>query len=160
MEIVDSATGYAKKQFAAGLWELLREATAEWDEECYYLDPREEETWDGLRDFAEALKTADLEKFHYDHQSNIHTGQEWIRSTGLPALYGDRADWWVDHPTINGDFDCTEQEELLLGKSRRSPYEEMILFKLQFASSVYPSELRLLTWQKYGQKVKEVLGRA
>ena len=160
MEIIASATGYAKKEFESGLWEILREATAEEDEENYFLDPREEDTWIGLRDFAEALKSADLEKFHYDHQSNIHTGQEWIRSTGLPALYGNSADWWIDHPTLDNDPNCIEQEELLLGKSRRSPYEGMVLFKLQFASGVSPSELRGLTSEKYGQKVKEVLGRA
>ena len=160
MEIITSATGYAKKEFESGLWEILREATTEGDEESYYLDPREEDTWLGLRDFAQALKEADLEKFHYDYQSDIHTGQEWIRSTGLPALYGNGADWWVELPTLDIDPDCIEQEELLLGKSRRSPYEDMILFKLQFASGVYPSELRGLTSEKYGQKVKEVLGRA
>ena len=160
MEVVDSATGYARQQFEAGLWEILKEATAEGDEECYYLDPRDEDTWLGLRDIAQALKSADLDKFHYDHQSNVHSGQDWIRSTALPALYGDSEDWWVDHPTLNNDSNCIEQEELLLGKSRRTPYEDMILFKLQFASRVHASELRQLTREKYGQKVREVLGRA
>lgn len=159
-EITASATGYAKYEFEAGLWEILREATAEGDEESYYLDPREEDTWLGLRDFAQALKGADLDQFSYDNQSDIHTGQEWIRSTGLPALYGNSADWWVEHQTLDNDPDCIEQEELLLGKSRRSPYEDMVLFKIQFASSVSASELRQLTQEKYGKRIREVLGRA
>lgn len=158
-EITASATGCAKFEFEAGLWEILREATAEGNEECYYLDPREEDTWDGLHNFAVVVKNADLDKFHYDYQSDIHTGQEWIRSVGLPTLYGNKADWWVDHPTLNNDPYCDEQEELLIGKSRRSPYEDMVLFRLEFASSMYP-ELRALTSEKYGQKVREVLGRA
>jgi len=160
MEIISSATGYAEKEFESGLWEILGQATTEGDEECYYLDPREEDTWNGLRDFAQALKSADLEKFHYDHQSNIHSGQDWIRSTGLPALYGDSEDWWAELPTLEKDPNCIEQEELLLGKSRRSPYEDMILFKLQFFSSVDALELRQLTREKYGKQVREVLGRA
>jgi len=162
-EITESATDYAEDEFKAGLWEILRVATAEGDEECYYLDPREEDTWDGLRDFAQALKSADLEKFHNDHLSDIHTGQEWIRSIGLPTLYGSNADWWVDHPSLNNKPNFVArlgQEELLVCKSSRSPYEEMILFKFQFFSSVDASGLRQLTREKYGKKVREVLGRA
>ena len=162
-EITESATDYAEDEFKAGLWEILRVATAEGDEECYYLDPREEDTWDGLRDFAQALKSADLEKFHNDHLSDIHTGQEWIRSIGLPTLYGSNADWWVDHPSLNNKPNFVArlgQEELLVCKSSRSPYEEMILFKFQFFSSVDASGLWQLTREKYGKKVREVLGRA
>lgn len=162
-EITESATGYAEDEFKAGLWEILRVATAEGNEECYYLDPREEDTWDGLRDFAQALKSADLEKFHNDHKSNIHTGQEWVRSIGLPTLYGSNADWWVDHPSLNNNPNFVSrlgQEELLVCKSDRSPYEEMILFKYQFLSSVDASGLLQLTLEKYGQKVKEILCRA
>ena len=159
-EIVASATGYERAEFEMGLWEILREATAEGDEEHYYLDPRDEDTWLGLRDIGKAIKGADLDQFHDDHQSNIHTGQDWIHSTGLPALYGNSADWWGDHQTLDNDPDCIEQEELLLSKSRRSPYEDMVLFKVQFANSVNASELRQLTQEKYGQKIREVLGRA
>lgn len=75
-------------------------------------------------------------------------------------MYGDSEDWWVELPTLEKDPNCIEQEELLLGKSRRSPYEDMILFKLQFFSSVDALELRQLTREKYGKKVREVLGRA
>ena len=159
-EISETATGYARKEFRAGLWEILRVATAEGDEECYYLDPREVDTWDGLRDFAQVLKSADLEKFHNDHQSDIHTGQEWIRSIGLPTLYGNNADWWIDHPTLDNYSNCIEHEELLLCKSGRSPYEDMVLFKLQFSSNVDASGLRQLTREKYGQQIQEVLGCA
>lgn len=66
LEVVDSVMVCAQDQIEAGLWEILRKATAEGDEEAYYLDPRDEDTWIGLRDVAQALKSADFEKFYYD----------------------------------------------------------------------------------------------
>jgi len=160
MEVLDSVMVCAQDQIEAGLWEILRKATAEGDEEAYYLDPRDEDTWTGLHDVAQALKSADFDKFYYDKQQGINTGQEWVRSTGLPALYGEKADMWIEHPIIKIDSNRVKQEELLVCESNRSPYEEMILFKFQFSSSVISSELWQLTRERYGQKLREVLGCA
>lgn len=160
LEVVDSVMVCAQDQIEAGLWEILRKATAEGDEEAYYLDPRDEDTWIGLRDVAQALKSADFEKFYYDEQQGINTGQEWVRSTGLPALYGEKTDLWTEHPIIKIDSNRIKQEELLACKSNRSSYEEMIFFKFQFFSSVISSELWQLTRERYGQKLREVLGCA
>lgn len=160
MEVLDSVMVCAQDQIEAGIWEILRKATAEGDEEAYYLDPRDEDTWTGLHDVAQALKSADFDKFYYDKQQGINTGQEWVRSTGLPALYGEKADMWTEHPIIKIDSNRVKQEELLVCESNRSPYEEMILFKFQFSSSVISSELWQLTRERYGQKLREVLGCA
>lgn len=160
MEVLDSVMVCAQDQIEAGLWEILRKATAEGDEEAYYLDPRDEDTWAGLHDVAQALKSADFDKFYYDKQKGINTGQEWVRSTGLPALYGEKADMWTEHPIIKIDSNRVKQEEWLACKSNRSPCEEMIFFKFQFLSSVISSELWQLTREKYGKKVREMLGRA
>ena len=160
MEVLYSVMVCAQDQIEAGLLEILRKATAEGDEEAYYLDPRDEDTWAGLHDVAQALKSADFDKFYYDQQQGINTGQEWVRSTGLPALYGEKADMWTEHPIIKIDSNRVKQEEWLASKSNRSPCEEMILFKFQFSSSVISSELWQLTRERYGQKVREVLGCA
>jgi len=159
-EVADSATGFASRQFRTALWEILREATADGDEENYYLDPRCEDTWEGLRDLAEAMKGADMQAIHDAHQDGLQMGQEWMRSVGLPALYGASADWWSDHRNIEDDPDCSDVEDVLVGKSRRSPYEDVRLFYLQFAGRVKDSELLGVTQEKYGQQVREVLNHA
>jgi hypothetical protein len=159
-EIADSANGYGKVEFETALWEVLRVASESGQEEEYFLDPRDEDTWTGLQEVAEAIRSTDLGEFHLLHQDGVHAGQEWIRTTALPALYGACADWWAEHPALEIDANCDQNEILLVSKSSRTPYEDMVLFKLQFGNRVVDSELRHLTREKYGQKVREVFGHA
>lgn len=156
-EVARSAQGYAKTEFETALWEVLREATEQGDEENYYLDPRDEDTWVGLRDLAAALRAADTNQFHNDYQDDRHTGQQWVRETALPTLYGANDDWWTGHPDVQNDPDAATQEEVLLTKTRRSALEETTLFRLQFAGSVKQSGLLQLAEEKYGTKLAEVL---
>lgn len=156
-KITSSIIGLTKREFEAAIWDVLREATESGDEDNYYLDPRDEDTWIGLRDLAKAIRELDQEAIHYAAQDDNHEGQKWMRTVGLPTLYDGSADWWAEHPDLDHDYDAEEKGELLVTKSNRSNYEEMVLFRLQFWEKVKGTELLPVTQEKYGPRLDQVL---
>lgn len=157
-QVTASVLGLTRREFEAAIWDVLREATECGDEETYYLDPRDEDTWTGLSALAKALKELDQESIHYAAQDEKHEGQRWMRTVGLPTLYnGSSADWWAEHPDLEHDQYAEETGELLVAKSNRSAYEEMVLFRLQFQGRAKDTGLIPLTQEKYGPRLDQVL---
>ena len=159
--VAELPLGYCKQEFEVAIWEVLRTAEEGEGLDDYYLDPREEDTWLGLADFAAALGQVDTDAMHYDYQSRKYTAQQWVKAVGLPSLYGGQADWWAELP----DLKIEENQgsygfETLLTKSNRSPREEVKLFKGLFADRLRSSAISSLVRGKYGQRIKEVLSHA
>lgn len=99
-------------QTQVGLWSVAKQIYDEYDIDDYLLDPRDEDTWVGIRDFARALKAKsdEYEQWHSDFQEGVYTAQRWMKEEGLKALYGNSADWWADEP----DLSQKEGDDLLL----------------------------------------------
>lgn len=159
-KVVSSISGYAGKDFAMAIWEVLRQATEDEDEENYYLDPRDEDSWVGLRNLASAIREADVDGFHNAHQSGDPQGQIWMKTVGLPTLYGAKADWWEEHPNLFQKPSDDEVTELILPKSNRTAFEEMMLFRNGFANDVKDGGLKSMMIEKYGPALHEVFSNA
>lgn len=159
--ISEAALGYCKPEFDFAIWNVLHIADKHGGLNDYYLDPREEDTWLGLEEFAAALSRADTDAMHSDYQSGKYTAQQWVKTVGMPSLYGGQADWWAELPDLKteenqGSFGF----ETLLTKSNRSPREEVKLFKCLFTDRLRGLEISKLVKGKYGQRIKEVLSHA
>lgn len=158
--ITDNFTGLTGGEFGTAFWDVLREATKLGDEDNYYLDPRDEDTWIGLRELGKALAELDQEAIHYAAHDGDYQGQTWLKEVGLPTLYGASADWWANRPNLEHDLAADNEGVLLLFKSNRTPYEEMVLFRQEFREEVSNARLTTLTLTKYEQQLQEVLPRA
>ena len=159
--VAELPLGYCRQEFEVAIWEVLRTAEEGEGLDDYYLDPREEDTWLGLADFAAALGHVDTDAMHYDYQSGKYTAQQWVKAVGLPSLYGGQADWWTELPDLQAEESHGGYRfETLLAKSNRSPREEVKLFKGLFADRLRSSAISSLVRGKYGQRIKEVLSHA
>ncbi len=159
-KVVISVTGYAGKDFDMAIWDILCKATKEYDEEDYYLDPREDDTWVGLRDLAAAIAEADVNEFHEAHQSGNPQGQTWMKTIGLPTLYGAKAEWWEEHPNLKQKPNDDEVTALILSKSNRSAFEEMVLFRNSFRGDIEDGGLKSMMIEKYEPALREVFENA
>ena len=149
------------KELTAAIWAVLKEASERDELESHFLDPREEETWIGLRSFALALSQADTEQMYSDLHNDAYTAQRWMKELGLPHLYGGIDEWWAELP----DMKRREYEEegnyiLLVGKSNMTPREEVALYRGLFREEMERSPVRSLVLRKYWQPIKEALGNA
>jgi hypothetical protein len=158
--LLNTISGYGRKDLELGLFSLLREAQIDGELSEYYLDPRDEDTWVGLVEFLEALKKADTDAFHYSYQSGECEGQRWLFCVGLPALYGQTAEWWSEFSAVVKGSCDQEDELLLLGKAQRSGYEEVVLFKHFFTNSISDGGVRGFCAEKYREKMREVVENA
>jgi hypothetical protein len=160
-ELCRQQPGYCESEFEVAMWDVLREATDRDDEEDYYLDPRDQDTWIGIRDFARAMQEVDRDTMHYDYQDRKYTAQRWIKQVGLPCLYGAKADWWEEQPELAAEPEATKKDYmLLLGNRNRSPREEVIVFKGIFHEGLKDSDVYRAAARKYGKAVEEVLKNA
>jgi hypothetical protein len=155
--VFNTVVGYGQNDIWIGVWSVLQEANTEGNIDQYYLDPRDEDTWVGLRQLYEVVRQADTESFHYSAQGGDHDGQRWVREIGLPVLYGQEEEWWKELPVVvKGECDF-DDELLILGKQSRSDYESLVLFKTSFMRSTNESGLRGYCSEKYDAQLKEVI---
>jgi len=153
--------GYCETEFGVAMWDILREAHDRDEEEDYYLDPRDQDTWIGIQDFGRALQEIDRDTMHYDYQNRKYTAQRWMKQVGLPCLYGAKADWWEEQPELEAEPEATKQEYmLLLGSKNRTPREEVAVFKGIFYEGLKDSDIYRAAVRKYGTAVEEVLKNA
>ena len=112
-EIIDTFSAYAwlevtriddgaiDRQLRLALWSILTEAQVQGGSiRDYFLDPRKEETWEGIRDFSQLLREQPIEQWYYELQGGAYLAQQWMREIGMFVLYGDSADWWVEVPNV------------------------------------------------------------
>jgi hypothetical protein len=111
-------------------------------------------------EFLEALKKADVDAFHYSCQSGKCEGQRWLFCVGLPALYGQTAEWWSEFPAVRKAPSDKEDELLLVGKAHLSGYEEAILFKHFFKNSISDGGVRSFCAEKYRERMRGVIENA
>jgi hypothetical protein len=160
-EIPQLANSAIEGEFRAAIWAVLKEASERDELESQFLDPREDETWTGLRRFAMALSQADTEQMYSDLHDDIYTAQRWIKEVGLPNLYGGKDDWWAELPDMGR---CQYEEEgshiLLVGKSNMTPREEVVLYRGLFRERMEGSPVRDLIVRKYWKPIKEALRNA
>lgn len=160
-EFAESGPGYCCSEFDCAVWSILAQASKKDEEDQYWLDPREEDTWTGLRDLAMAASTVDMEQMHYDFQSGAYTAQQWVKATALPALYGASADWWTELPDLPSEPEKPEGRlEALLIKSNRTPREEVELYKALCLDTGAGSAVAALVREKYGAAIKRVFSHA
>ena len=155
---VESQQGYHKRELELAIWAVLKRAQELGDLTAYYLDPREAETWEGLKALSGALSAEDADQLHYDVQRGGQKAQRWMKEVGFPLLYGDSVDWWAELPDLE-----SEQHEskglLVLSKVNRSAREEVELVRALFFESVHNCPYRELIEKTYGPRVQEVMTR-
>jgi hypothetical protein len=160
-EIPRLVTCGVAEEFKAAIWAVLREASERDELEYHFLDPREEDTWIGLRRFALALSEADVEKMYSESQDGIYSAQRWMKEVGLPNLYGGKDDWWAELPDMGRhQYEEEGSHILLVGKSNLTPREEVVLYRGFFLESMEDSPVRTLVVRKYWDPIKEALGNA
>lgn len=95
--------GANANQTEVGLWSVVKQAYEEYDIDDYLLDPRDEDTWVGIHNFAQALKSKsdEYEQWYKDYQNSVHSAQRWMKVEGLKNLYGGLADWWAEEPDMS-----------------------------------------------------------
>lgn len=158
--VLGTVIGYGQHDMNVGWWAVLQEASFEADINEYYLDPREEDTWVGLKELMKAVSSADTDQFHYSYQDGNCEGQRWFREVGLPTLYGQTADWWSELPSVKkGEFD-SDDTIVILGNQRRSEYENLALFKNSYLESINEGGVRRYCTEKYTPHIEEVLRNA
>ena len=160
-ELAQSTLGYCVEEFEIAVWSILAQASDNDNEENHWLDPRDEDTWIGLRDLARAISEQDLDQMHYDYQKEIYTAQQWVKEVGLVTLYGASADWWRNHPDLKKEAEQPETKlEALLIKTNRSPREEVNMYRAIFLDGLAGSEVATLVRKKYSQQIKGLFGHA
>ncbi len=121
------------QQIQVGLWAVVKQAYEEYSIGDYLLDPREDDTWAGISDFARALKAKsdEYEQWWRDYQRGSYPAQRWVKEEGLKALYGSSADWWADEPDLShkeGD-DLLHWVDSLFRPEMSGEFREVILNK-------------------------------
>lgn len=75
------------------------------DRRDYFLDPRQEATWQRLTLFAETLRDLDTDKLHSETSRGHTTVQEWMIGSGLSIIYGETKEWWTKLGITKPSFD-------------------------------------------------------
>lgn len=129
--------GAVTKQFQDAFWSVLKEGTELGDEEEYLLDPRYPDwSFEGLKRLSDAFEDLDWADLYEDTSMGGTAAQDWFRTVGLPALYGQSVDWWEDFPpVIKGPYD-DEDTLNILSKPTPSAYERLCLFRNEFKNTV------------------------
>jgi hypothetical protein len=160
-EIAQLANSAIESEFRAAIWAVLKEASERDELEDHFLDPREEDTWIGLRRIALALSKVDVEEMYADSQNGIFTAQRWMKEVGLPNLYCGKDDWWAELPDMERhQYEEERNYNLLLGKSNLTPREEVLLYRGMFIEEMEESPVKQLVVRKYWKPIKEALGNA
>lgn len=154
-EIIDAFSSYAwlevtriddaaiDRQLRLALWSILTEAQAQGGSiRDYFLDPRKDETWEGIYDFLRLLREQPVEEWYYELQGEVYTAQQWMREAGMFVLYGDCADWWVEVPDVT-------HSDLRFIPEREDGY--MTYYREHFRVS----KVKELVVDKYRKRLKE-----
>lgn len=136
------------RELRLALWTVLNEAEEHGESIAdYLLDPREEDDWIGIATFTEALRQQPLEDWYARWQSDETPAQRWMKEFGLPLLYGQEAEWWVE------TADKTAEEL----KYKEVKDDDANIY---YGEHYRDSEVRDLVKSKYGKRLQEVLSNA
>jgi hypothetical protein len=153
---VQSQQGHHKGELELAIWAVLKRADELGDLSAYYLDPREAETWEGLKALSDALTAEKADQLHNDTQSGGQAAQHWMKAVGLPLLYDDTVDWWAELPDLESER-YSSKGLAVIGKLNRSPREDIELMRALFFESVRDCPYRDLIEKSYGLRVQEVM---